>query len=224
MLESFRALLSTTSGMQAEHVTTAQVTLPNAKYAGRARTSVFVNSLLERLGTTPGIESRAIVNVLPLARQHTIGLALSDIEGGGGQANPEDRPFALYLQVSPGYFTTMGIPLLRGRDLTTTDDSTTAAVVINKTMADALWPKQIPSVVASAWATGASSSASLATFAPTASTKSPRCRCTCRKHSTRARTSTSSFVEHSRQKRWVRGFAMRCAQSINRRRCITSDR
>jgi predicted permease len=77
-----------------------------------------------------------------LAQQHTIGLLLRDAEGG--RVDPKNPAAPLYLQVSPGYFETMGIPRLRGRDIAATDDSTTAAAVINKTMADALWPNQNP--------------------------------------------------------------------------------
>jgi predicted permease len=50
----------------------------------------------------------------------------------------------LYLQVTPGYFATMGMALLRGRDVSWRDDSTVKATVISRAMAERIWPGQDP--------------------------------------------------------------------------------
>jgi putative ABC transport system permease protein len=141
MLESFHALMSTESGLQTAHVTSAQVTLPTAKYHGLS-TAGFYDAVLERLRATNGVQAASAVNVLPLALQNTIGLCMRSVEGH--DLEPDKAICPQYLQVAPGYFPTMGIALLRGRDLSARDDSSTHAAVINKRMADLIWPNQDP--------------------------------------------------------------------------------
>ena len=63
-----------------------------------------------------------------------------------GAPTGENSPFAVaqYLQVTPGYFAAMGIPLLRGRSLSTEDDSTNPAIVLSDLAAQKLWPDADP--------------------------------------------------------------------------------
>ena len=142
MLESFHALMSTDSGINTSHIATAQTTVGRRKYARPSDVSAFYSSVLDRLRATDGIQSAAAVNVLPLAMQNSIGLSIRTIDGRTAEGSQAIYPG--YMQVSPGYFETMSISLLRGRDFTTSDDSSTHAAVINTRMADILWPNQDP--------------------------------------------------------------------------------
>ena len=142
MLESFYALMSTDAGIQTAHIATAQTTISRGRYATRAEVSGFYSAVLDRLRTTSGIQSAAAVNVLPLAMQNNIGLVVRSIDGREAEGDRAIAPS--YLQVSPGYFETMSISLLRGRDLNVSDDSSTHAAVISKAMADRLWPNEDP--------------------------------------------------------------------------------
>ena len=142
MLESFHVLMSTDAGIQTSHIATAQTTVGRGKYTQVSEISAFYNAVLERLRTSPGVQGAAAVNVLPLAMQNSIGLCVRTIDGRKAAPNEEICP--LYMQVSPGYFETMNITRVRGRDLAMSDDSSTHAAVINKRMADILWPNQDP--------------------------------------------------------------------------------
>lgn len=142
MLESFHALMSTDAGIQTAHIATAQTTISRGRYATRSEVSGFYTAVLDRLRATNGIQSAAAVNVLPLAMQNNIGLVIRSIDGRDAEGDRAIAPS--YLQVSPGYFETMSISLLRGRDFTMSDDSSTHAAVIGKRMADRLWPNEDP--------------------------------------------------------------------------------
>ena len=102
----------------------------------------FCHQVLERLNALPGVHSAAMIDFLPTT--------------GWDYPNPftiVGRPVALsgersvvaYKSVSPTYFKTMQIPLLRGRDLTERDvEASPWVVVINRAMAEKFWPNQDP--------------------------------------------------------------------------------
>jgi predicted permease len=102
----------------------------------------FYKELLARARSLPGIQSASLASLVPLG-ETVLG---DDIDVPAYQA-PKDQPApsAEYNSVSPGYFQTMGIPLLRGRDLSDADDEDSPRVaVINQAMADRFWPGQSP--------------------------------------------------------------------------------
>jgi putative ABC transport system permease protein len=90
--------------------------------------------LLERLATVPGVERAAAAGTVPLGAGW---VSLLEIEG----RTDLSEPTAGYNLVTDGYFATVGVPLLRGRLFSATDDSTSVHVtVINQAMADRYWP------------------------------------------------------------------------------------
>ncbi len=96
--------------------------------------ATFYRQLLDRARALPGVRS-ASIGSMPLSHQ-----GQGDrFEAAGAAAAPEDG--AMFAAVWPGYFETMGIPLLRGRDFTTRDDASAPPVIIvNQTFAHWLWP------------------------------------------------------------------------------------
>lgn len=103
---------------------------------------LFYRQLVQRLSAVPGVESAALSSWFPLGfeggPQHTVTVAGYERKPG------EDTTFP-YSIVSPGYFATLRIPLLEGRDFTDHDDDTAPKVaVINETMANRFWPGQSP--------------------------------------------------------------------------------
>lgn len=123
-------------GFDADRVLTLKVVLPDSRYAEEEARHRFHRGIRERLQALPGVESAATTNFLPL--NHESSSALFTVEG----RDPGEEPArANALVVSPGYFRTMGIPLLAGRSFTAADtpDSPTA-VVVNRTLAERYWP------------------------------------------------------------------------------------
>jgi predicted permease len=102
-------------------------------------TATRLEELAARLGAHPGVERVALSGVRPLS-----GYVMSSVfrpDGsaiaGAGDLQPS------YMTVSPGYFRTAGIGLLRGRDIDVADGPTAPAVmVVNRSMARTLWPEQ----------------------------------------------------------------------------------
>jgi macrolide transport system ATP-binding/permease protein len=99
----------------------------------------FYTQLVERLATTPGVRSITIANYFPLG---AAGGQVTNISIEG-QPPPTDGRLmnAVQQNIGLGYFETMGIPLLRGRDFTAQDTaSSERVVIINETMARRHWP------------------------------------------------------------------------------------
>lgn len=144
MLKSLHALLSTDVGMRTDGVATARLSLPPARYGNAAAITEVVQRTLGHLETMPGVRRAAAINTLPLAGEMGIALAIEPEGGYAGEAPPMEERFAPYLTVSPGYFQTLGIPLLRGRDLAWTDSQRRPVAIVNRTAAQRLWPGEDP--------------------------------------------------------------------------------
>jgi len=110
--------------------------LPAATYPDGAARRRFMDRLQEKLSGLPGVERASLANTLPVSgfRSH-IGLS---IESSATAVTGSLSSLAI---VSPGYFSTLGIRLLEGREFAPTDSPERAAVVvINESFARACWP------------------------------------------------------------------------------------
>jgi predicted permease len=108
----------------------------------RARTRDFYHELLRRVRTLPGVQSATMAFSVPMGYifDHQAVLA----EGRPGVPG-EQPPSAGCNYVDPGYFETMGIPLIRGRAFIDSDDATAPRVaIVNQTMATRFWPNRDP--------------------------------------------------------------------------------
>ncbi len=140
LAQTFVHLLHVDAGFDPEHVVTFEMTLPASRYADLDRIVALYRTALERLRTLPGVEAAGIGETVPLA-----GTGESTVVRIAGRATSRDqeRPFANYTIASPGYFASVGAPLLRGRDFNEADvaDSMPVAIV-NRAMAEKFWPGQ----------------------------------------------------------------------------------
>ncbi|MES2305143.1 MAG: ABC transporter permease [Gemmatimonadota bacterium] len=137
MLRSFGAVMQINTGMHAEQVATVQLSFARSE-GGRADRLGRIEQMLQNLGATPGVSHAAVVNDLPL--RDNGGISLSVVIDGVVPAKGKEMLFARWLQVSNGYFATLGIPMLRGRDFTALDDSLAPRVaIINNAMASEFW-------------------------------------------------------------------------------------
>jgi putative ABC transport system permease protein len=108
-------------------VLVADVDLPLARYPDE-RISAFSQQLLQRLSVTPGVRSGALMTSVPLdpRARNEFGFELE----GGDPSPPGQSPKTEILWATPGYLETLGIPLLRGRDLRWTDVKRSPHVVL----------------------------------------------------------------------------------------------
>jgi predicted permease len=109
----------------------------------RARTALFYQQLLERVRALPGVTSATVTQFLPVSRGgNTWSFAAGDLRLPNSPAIDID-----ITGVGDDYFRTMGIPLRRGREMTpaeTYSGERTFKAVINRTLAERLWPGQDP--------------------------------------------------------------------------------
>jgi predicted permease len=142
LINSFFHLRNLDPGYRADHLLTMKVALPETKYPDKERRAPFYAELLRRVRSLPGVQSAAVASNLPLTYN---GDSMPIGVEGRPDPPPDQRPDVILRVVSPGYFSTMGIPLVAGRDFTEQDkgDAVRAVVVSEKT-ARHFWPGQDP--------------------------------------------------------------------------------
>jgi len=102
----------------------------------------FYDQLLERVRTLPGVEAAGLVWDTPLSGG-TPGMSIDRVEGY--EKGADERLAAGCNSVSPGYFRTLQVPILRGREFDTTDTPTSPrTVIVDDTLAQRYWPGQDP--------------------------------------------------------------------------------
>jgi len=142
LIRSFSKLLSVDPGFRAERVVTFSIAAPDTKYGQYAERRALVTNLIERMNRLPGVQGAAVVTGLPLSNMML--RTWAHIEG-----TPEERPAERKLtdvaMVTPGYFATMGIPLVSGRDFTDRDGSGAPIVaIVNQEFARRYFPNENP--------------------------------------------------------------------------------
>src|SRR6266849_6168974 len=136
LMQSLQRIRNLNPGFSTRGVLETAIDLRGAGYdAQRAKT--FDDELIERVQALPGVESAALARSTPLSYGN---FSSSAIAVDGYQPPPEEQPTVEYNQVGPGYFATMGIALLSGREFTRADDERAAPVaVVNDVMAAQYW-------------------------------------------------------------------------------------
>lgn len=134
LLRSMGALLDVDPGFRAERVVTATISLPSDAYPDTTAIALFHSRVLSRLAAIPGVESVALASSTPMGpRDLSTDFEVEGKEPAGRRAG--------YRVVSPGYLSTMGIPLVRGRNIEATDVAGVPHVVlINEAAARLYWP------------------------------------------------------------------------------------
>jgi predicted permease len=142
MIQSLVRLQHVNIGLDAKNIFTATVILPRTKYPEDEQRASFFKQLLERVRALPGVQAASATATLPL--------------GGGGWGRSltvegfpvlpvGQAPMIQHTVVTPGYFRTMGIPLLAGRDFTDADAKGGPDVtIIDERLAREYWPNDTP--------------------------------------------------------------------------------
>jgi predicted permease len=129
--------LTTDLGFQPRNAVLTRFELSQAGYSGEAADH-FQRRLLERVSQLPGVKAAGYANTTPLRGDHS---ATDVFSQQATDFRPSNRAFRThFFQVSPGYFTAAGTPLLAGRDVSFTDTAKTPAVaVVNQAFARRLF-------------------------------------------------------------------------------------
>jgi predicted permease len=141
LMQSSQRIENTNPGFSTEGVLTSTVDLFAAGY-DKFRGMSFRDQLIDRVQALPDVKSAAFSLALPFSYS---GYPSAPIFVVGYVPSPDEQPTLEYNAVSPGYFSTVGIPILSGRDFTRADDEKAALVaIVNEAMAAQYWHGRDP--------------------------------------------------------------------------------
>ncbi len=139
LMRSFLALERVDPGINPHNVLTMQLALPAAHYQADAQKNTFFREAFVKISTIPGVESASAALSLPLNAQVLVPIQID----GEALLPPGKRPLACWQSITPDYFRTFGVRLLRGRSFTSHDNESSAGVaIVNESLARRFWPNQ----------------------------------------------------------------------------------
>lgn len=128
-------------GFRTDGVLTLRTSLPLPKYARTSAREQFYTRVLSEVRVLPGVTHAAYISFLPMTMRGGIWPVSLD----GERAQREGSKAASLRYVTPDFFSAMGIPLLRGRDISESDTQQSQAVaVVSESFAQRFWPNQEP--------------------------------------------------------------------------------
>jgi putative ABC transport system permease protein len=140
LTKSFWRLLQVNPGFDSDNVLTMQIALPESEYKEEYQTIAFHRQMLGRLESLPGVEAAGIINNLPLG-----GIDINSYLWTEDDPSHKQTTSSGFRVVSPDYFRTMRIPLVKGRLFTEQDKEGSLPVgVISQRTAEELWPGADP--------------------------------------------------------------------------------
>jgi predicted permease len=143
MLRSLWKIQATDLGFAPEHVLTARVSPSERLAPDDARAAQLWRDMIERVAAVPGVRSVAASTTLPVANEDDSRWSI--VLDGYVPKNISESPSAKPVHVTPDFFRTLGIAVLRGRALLPTDRAgAPTVVVVNETMAKQMWPNVDP--------------------------------------------------------------------------------
>ncbi len=142
LIRSFVRLQAVEMGFQSENLITANLSIKPLKYEDAVSRAQFFQGVIEDIRAIPEVRSAAVIDKVPI-RQRFTNWSFWDPENPPDASQRASLAFARF--VMPGYFDAMGAPIVQGRDHDRLDvDNLLPPVVVNQTMADALFPGQDP--------------------------------------------------------------------------------
>lgn len=142
MIRTFIAVQNIDPGFDPHNVLTMMVRILGTEETAAGRTGPFYQQVLQKVSAIPGVQSASAINHLPLAGDQW---GFSFHVDGRPIERPGEAPVATFRAVFPGYFNTMRIPVLQGRDFSEADNTSVPdVVVINDYIARRYWPGEDP--------------------------------------------------------------------------------
>jgi len=140
LTRSLIALQRVNLGFDPENLLTAEFRLPATKYTTPEQIDQFMTQAIGAIRAVPGIRSAALLNSVPLSGNWA---STGYLPAGQADPGPGLQPTAQINGVTDGFFRTMGIPLLQGREFEAADRAASPPVaIVNQELARRVWPKQ----------------------------------------------------------------------------------
>jgi predicted permease len=137
LMQSFLRVLDVNLGFQPEHAAALRID-PGFRIPSLAQQNSYIDDVLHRARSVPGIKAAGISDVLPLDGDRGW-----QVSGQGQVYDKDHHPEAFIRVVSDGYFQALGIRLKSGREFTESDRASSEPVVmVNETLGRTLWPGQ----------------------------------------------------------------------------------
>ena len=139
LLRSFSNLIRVNAGFDPRNVIAAKISLSGAAYEAESPQARFWTEAVRRAASLPGVESAGAVNIPPLEGHTDWSYAIDDRMPAAGEVPPDDE----FRRATDGYFHTLRIPVLRGREFTAADDARAPLVLlVNDTWVRRFFPGQ----------------------------------------------------------------------------------
>jgi putative ABC transport system permease protein len=142
LVRTFIHMLQVDPGFNSSRVLTFELSLPATKYPDTEHIVALYHNALERLRNVAGVESAGLVRTVPMGgAADSTGIRIL----GRVRSDFKENPYSEYTIVSPGYFSAVGTPILRGRDFAASDTADSVPVtIISSVMAKKYWPGEDP--------------------------------------------------------------------------------
>ena len=142
MVHSFSRLTSVDPGFDCQGIFTARISLPEMNYPKQEQKFAFVEQVMDELRSAPGVESVSLTTTLPLMPYD---LESSILIEGRPKPPPGMAPMVPVIRASPGYFHTLKIPLVSGREFNDSDIASAPMVaIVNQSFARTFFPGKEP--------------------------------------------------------------------------------
>jgi putative ABC transport system permease protein len=135
-------LQSVKLGFEPHGLITFQVSLPPGKYPSKTKAPLFFREMIESLAALPGVRGVAVSSGIPFGAGAYYSHPMMATENS--ILPPDAKVSVDWRIVNPGYFKTMKIPLLRGREFEYTDASTPNIIIVSQATAHTFWGDQNP--------------------------------------------------------------------------------
>lgn len=143
MIKSFLRLANVNLGFDPHNTLAMQLSLLPSRYSTDAKVNGFITEVLDKVEQLPDVQAVGAVSHIPLGGSNRV--RMFDIEGHPAPQPGQDGTIANFRIATPGYFNALGIPLLRGRDLSDQDEGKSSGVaIINDQMASRFFPNEDP--------------------------------------------------------------------------------
>jgi putative ABC transport system permease protein len=141
MIRSFWEVYTADIGVKTDHILTVSLRLPSRRYPDAQAQRVFFERVAASLKSIPGVASLALADSIPGLCAPRLPYELDGIS----LTDERSRPSVVTITAGPGYFQTLNVPLISGREFSDFDaPSGIPVALVNQQFANQIWPGQNP--------------------------------------------------------------------------------